>query len=115
MAKCCDFRASMLRETVEFQRATDTPDDAGGFTQVWGAQPTAPTRAAVKAMSGFERTRSDRVEAESKFKFTTRYFADILESDRILFRGKTYNIRFLNNVEFRDRWLVIDVSGGVAT
>jgi hypothetical protein len=41
--------------------------------------------------------------------------AGLLESDRVVIRTKAHNIRFINNVEFADRWLEIMVDGGVAT
>ena len=36
------------------------------------------------------------------------------ESDRVTIRNKVHNIRFLDNIEFANKWLQIDVDGGVA-
>jgi len=33
----------------------------------------------------------------------------------VLIRSKAHNIRFINNVEFRNQWLEILVDGGVAS
>ena len=105
----------MLKTSVEIQRATRTSDGAGGWAVVWAVIPTAPSRAFVKALSGSERWASERKEATTKWRAVVRYFEGIVESDRVIIRGKAYNITFLNNVELNDRWLEIELTGGVAT
>lgn len=113
MTLCCEYNAGLLRTPVQFQRLVRTPDDAGGFTQVWANLAEAPTRAMVKAMSGGERFASARVEATATHKVTVRYFAGLTEADAVLWNGRRGNIRFINNVEERDLWLVLDVQTGV--
>ena len=113
--KCCDINSGMLREPVTFQRQTRTTDGAGGQTQTWAAVSGAPTRAYVTAASGGERYSHDRIEATIRLKLVTRYNSGLRESDRVLIRGKAHNIRFLNNLEFRNQWLEILVDGGVAS
>ena len=115
--KCCPppkYTARDLREVVEFQRKTRTADGAGGFTDAWAAISGAPTRAMVKAMSGRERWASDRVEASANYRVVVRYFAGLTEVDRVEVRGRPGQIRFINNVDFDDRWLEIDVNLGDA-
>jgi len=111
---CCDYNAGMLRETISIQREARTSDGAGGFTAVWSELSGAPSRASVKALSGGERFASERVEATTKWRVVVRYFDGIRESDRIVIRSKAHNIRFINNVDLADRWLIIDLDGGVA-
>lgn len=115
MVKCCDMNSGMLREPVTFERSAKTPDGAGGFTEVWGAIAGSSARAHVKAMSGSERWASDRTEARSSWRIVVRYFSDLWESDRVVIRGRAYDINFINNVELRDRWLEIDLRLGEAT
>lgn len=115
MTKCCKYKASTLREPVTFQRKTRTANGTGGFTESWAAISGAPTRAAVKAVGGGERFASDRIEATTRWRAVTRYFAGLTEEDRVLIRSRAYNIQFLNNVELRNRWYEIDLDGGVAT
>lgn len=100
---------------MEFQRKSRTANGSGGFTETWAALSGAPVRAHVKAVSGTERFASDRVEASTRYRAVVRYFTGHSEEDRILFRGRYFNIRFINNVEFKDRWLEIDLDGGAAT
>ncbi len=117
--KCCDMNAGMLREPVTFQRATKVSDGAGGYSEAWAAISGASTQAHVKALSGGalsggERYASGRIESITKWRLSVRYFSGLLESDRVVVRSRNYNIRFINNLEFQDRWLVIDLDGGVA-
>lgn len=114
MARCCDFNAGMLREPVTFQRGERESDGAGGFIKSWRPVSGASEWAHVKAVSGGERLASDRIEAITRWRITVRYFAGLLESDRVQFRGRVYNIRFVNNIELRDEWLQIDLDAGVA-
>lgn len=112
--KCCDITSGMLKTPVGFQRTTRVSDGAGGFSEEWVAIPGAPTRAHIKAMSGSERFASARVEATATHKVTVRYFPGLLESDAVFWNGKRANIRFINNLEERNKFLVLDVQTGVA-
>jgi len=115
VCKCDKYNAGMLKEAVVFQRAAKVSDGAGGFTEAWADIAGAPTRASVKALSGGERYASERIEATSKWRIVVRYSPGILESDRVRIRNRAYNIRFINNLDLADRWLEIDLDGGVAT
>lgn len=112
--KCCDMSSGMLREPVSFQRRSLTSDGAGGQSEVWATISGAPTRAHVNPLSGRERFVSDRIEATLRLRVLVRYSTAINETDRVLIRGKAHQIRFINNLEFQDRWLQIDCEGGVA-
>ena len=114
MVKCCDIHSGMLKTVVAFQRAADTADGAGGRTRVWGAIAGTPTRAHVTHSSGQERFRSDRTESAEVLRATVRYSASIQEGDGVLVRGKRYNVRFIDNIELRNRWLRLTLEGGVA-
>jgi SPP1 family predicted phage head-tail adaptor len=94
---------------------TVTPDGAGGQREGWANLAMAATRCHVKAMSGGERYAAQRAEARANYRITCRYFAGLLESDRLVIAGRAYNIRFINNLELRNRWFVLDVEMGAAT
>ena len=111
--KCCDITAGMLRHKIAIERKQTTPDGVGGFTTAW--TPIATPRAHVKDASGTERIQFERINAQARTRFTVRYRSDVRESDRIVFRDVAYNIRHLDNLEYRNRWLVIDADRGVAT
>jgi len=117
MANCCTsskYNARDLREAVTFERVTNTTDSYGARLQAWEAITGAPTRAKVDPMSGGERYASARTEATSTHKIVVRYFADLTEKDRVVIRGRAYNIRFIANVDFDDKWLEISAELGAA-
>ena len=113
MSKCCDYTSGMLREPVTFEQQVNA-DIGGGATQTSYID-RCSVRAHMKPLSGSERLYASRLDATTKNRIVIRYRSDILESDRVLIRSRYYQIRFINNVEFRDKWLEIDLDGGVAT
>ena len=113
--KCCDYNAGMLRTVCQFQRKGRVSDGSGGWAEVWGNLPGAATRCHFKALSGGERFQAQRAEATTRNRIVVRYFADLTDADRVVIAGRRYDITFINNVELRNRWLEIDLSGGVAT
>jgi SPP1 family predicted phage head-tail adaptor len=112
--KCCDLNSGKLKEPVTFQRKTLTSDGAGGMTQAWTTLSGAPTKAYVVPVSGSERYTSDRVEATIRLRLVVRYTTALRESDRVQIRNKLHNIRFIDNIEFANKWLQVDIDGGVA-
>lgn len=117
MVKCCQpakYSWRDLSEPVTFERKTRTPDGSGGWTETWAAITDAPSRCMVKPMSGRERWASQRIEATASHTVVTRYSDLITEADRAVIRGREYNIRFINNMDFDDTWLEIACEVGVA-
>ena len=113
--KCCDYNAGMLRTPCQFQRKGRVTDGSGGWSEQWLNLSGAANRCSFKALSGGERFMSQRAEATTRNRIVVRYFAGLKESDRVAINGRAYSITFINNVELRNRWLVIDLDGGVAT
>lgn len=113
MSKCCDYTAGMLREPVEIQEQSKSSIGGGATTVTYTNK--ANVRGFVKPLSGSERLYAERLDAQTRFRLVIRYRSDLLESDRVIIRDKAYQIRFINNLEFRDKWLEIDLDGGVAT
>lgn len=115
MANCCSkYNARQLRHTVSFERQGETSDGAGGYTKSWSSISGAPTKGMIKALSGRERWASQRTEATSTYRLVTRYVSGITEKDSVVFDGRRFNITFVNNVDFMDDWLEIDLGLGVA-
>lgn len=115
VGSCGKYRAGQMRTACEFQRKTRTDDGAGGWSESWTAIAGAPTRCAFTSLSGSERMQAQRIEAPTRNRVACRYFAGLAEGDRIVIAGRAYEITFINNLEMRNRWYEIDVSGGVAT
>jgi len=113
MTKCCDVTAGMLRHTVSLQRVTKTADGAGGFTHTWAT--IASLKAYLRVSGANERTDQERLNMTQRQKAIIRYRADILPNDRILFEGKPYQIRGISDLEFRKKYLDLDLESGVST
>jgi len=111
--KCCDMTSGQLRTPVTFERQQET-DIGGGATEIAWAE-LFTTRCRFKATSGSERMQAERLDATTRNRIVIRYRSDLTESDRAIIRGRAYQIRFINNIELRDKWLEIDLDGGVAT
>lgn len=115
MVKCCDINAGQLRTPVAFERKTNVADGAGGWTTSWAPIAGTPTRARVEGLSGSERLMAQRVDATTSDKLICRYVAGISAADRVLVDGEPYRITWVDNVERRNKWLEMRLSGGVAT
>lgn len=114
--KCCDITAGMLTTTIALQRqgaATNVEGDI--LPGAWATITGAPVRARVVAASGYERAQVNRTDAQVALKITARWFAGLRDSDSVLIRGKRHNIRFIDNVEFSDKFMILSVDGGVAS
>jgi SPP1 family predicted phage head-tail adaptor len=111
--KCCNIKAGMLREPVEFQSQVKT-DIGGGATTITYIKRVS-LRGHFKPMSGSERLYAERLDATTRNRLVIRYRSDLTESDRVIIRGRAYQIRSIINTEFRNKFLEIDLDGGVAT
>ena len=111
--KCCNIKAGMLREPVEFQSQVKT-DIGGGATTITYVK-RVDLRGHFKPMSGSERLYAERLDATTRNRLVIRYRSDLTESDRVIIRGRAYQIRSIINIEFRNKFLEIDLDGGVAT
>lgn len=113
--KCCTYTAGQLREPVTFQRMGAATNTNGNVVPgAWATIAAAPTRAMVRPLSGGEMAQAHRLNAEVRLLVVTRYTAAIVEADSVLIRGRRHNIRYIKNVDLGDKWLEIDVQGGVA-
>lgn len=110
--KCCKISAGTLRHSISIERATKTPDGAGGTTVTWASIGTV--QALVKPVSGSERVFAQRIEANTSHLIYTRW-RDILPSDRVNFNGRVMQIRAIINMEELDRWAEIHAQEGQAT
>lgn len=107
------YGAGMLDQQVSLQHRTLTDDGAGGATEAWTEY--AAVWALVRPMSGRERENAMRNEATSNYLVVVRYRSDILERDRITWRGTNLNVRFVKDAGPRPLFLEIEVERGVSS
>jgi SPP1 family predicted phage head-tail adaptor len=112
---CCKYSAGKMREPVTFQRmGAATNVDGNVVAGAWATIAVAPTRGMVRPLSGYEASQAQRLSAEVKLLVVVRYTAALREADSVLIRGLRHNIRYIKNVDFDNKFLEIDVEGGVA-
>lgn len=111
--KCCDITAGKLRRSITIQRKDSVPDGAGGWETDWVDRATV--RAMLKPLSGRERMEYERLQATVSYRCVIRYREDLLASDRVLYNGKAYAIRYFFDIEERRKWLELALEEGVAT
>lgn len=111
--KCCEITAGMLRSKVEIERVTNTPDGEGGFTSAWAADPVGGVWAMVRPVGGSERWAADRVTPGNRYRFVVRFRGDgngapyYSAEDRIAYKGRTYGIESVIDMEDEERYLEI--------
>ena len=111
--KCCDVTAGKLKNRIQLQELIIVEDGAGGNTRTW--KTIQSVWAMLRQTSGSERYQNDRLTAIANFRATIRYRDDISPVNRIVFQGKAYQIRSVDNVEFENKWLDLTLENGVAT
>ena len=113
--KCCDYNSGMMRTKISIERAVKTSDGAGGYIETWSPIRGTAKRGHVKTFSGNQTYANSRTEGRSSISLMIRYTNNIFQTDRILMRNIRYEITSINNIEFQDKWLEINLSGGVPT
>lgn len=103
---------SSLRTPVEVQSPVRADDGYGGRSNSsWSRKMTVFCK--VQHGTGSEPFRQDRLISQGVTKVTTRYTSEICETDRLVINGMPYNIRFIRNIEERNRFLEIVCEKGV--
>jgi SPP1 family predicted phage head-tail adaptor len=102
------YRAGELSERVTFRREATVDDGMGGTETSW--QDIATVWALVRPMSGRERERADRVDAEANYLIVVRERADLTEKDVAVWRGRQLNLRF---IKYRPRELYLEIEAEI--
>ncbi len=113
--KLKDILASEFRFSVMVQRATYKPDNSGGQgAAVWNDCLEIYCKVAPwKGREEYSDGSTGRIRTEQYWMFYSWFRSEIKETDRLLFQGKLYNIRSLDNVELRNKFLAISAESGV--
>lgn len=113
--KTKDISAGELRFPVSVQKPVYTNDNAGGQ-----GKPKWETKFEIyckvedkKSSEQYSDGSTGRVRGYSYFLFTSWWREDIEITDRLLFRGKLFNIRGINNIEQRNKFIEITSESGV--
>ena len=103
-----------LNQRIEFKRATQAPDGSGGHTSTLTT--FAKVWAKVAPVRGQEVVQADRLQRVAAYVFTIRKNERlaISETDRILWKGREYNIRYLPDLVSQEQFIDIEAEAGVA-
>ncbi len=109
--KCCDITIGMLNRQVQFERATKTRIDGGGYGYSWSNLLKAWV--SLKPKVGTEKTHAGQLRATNLLRVIMRY-TDILKTDDLLhYRGEDYEIKSIINIDEADVWLELTLEKGV--
>jgi len=92
-------RTGDLRHRVTIQQLVSSFDEYNAPVETW--QDVATVWAAVEPLSGREYFAAEQVQARVTTRITIRYRAGIEPTMRVLWSGKTYNIRAVIDTEGR--------------
>ena len=111
--KCCDFKASDFRTTVELQARARVADGQGGWSEGWTLVRKIPTKWASVSMT--ERVFAMQLQAEAKHRCYMRYTTPLPQADqRVVYKGLAYNIIGATDVEMMGKIIEISLEQGVA-
>ncbi|WP_346914231.1 phage head closure protein [Clostridium sp.] len=94
-----------LRHRITFQKLTTEVNENGFEIEAW--QDYKTVWSSVSNLSGREYYQAASIQAEKTVKFLVRYVEDIDESMRILFKYKQYNITFIDNIKYVNKYIEI--------
>lgn len=105
--------AMQLNKRITIQSLTQTKDTHGGQVDTW--TDIALVWAGIKSLSGDERriTKEGGQAAEARTEFMIRYRAGIIEKMRVLYGGKIYNIKHVNDLNEGHRFMILTCDTGV--
>ena len=99
----------LMRHRVAIANPTRTPDGDGGYTDTWVAADPSPVWARIEpaTASNTERLIGNTIEAPISHIVTLRWHAGVTARSRLTYEGREFNVRGTQNVQERDRWLVL--------
>lgn len=107
------FRIGKLRQRIELQSVAETTDGMGGFTEVWST--FATVWADIRPVSTNERFYSQQLQATTTHKVIIRTNDNVTEKDRLIFDGRTFQIKgILRDLE-EARYMTLECREGVGT
>ncbi|MBV4421032.1 phage head closure protein [Clostridium tyrobutyricum] len=99
------MRTEELKHKIIFQKLTATTNENGFEVEIWEDYSTV--WASISNLMGREYFAAAAVQAEKTVKFTIRYLHGITDDMRILFEDKQYNITFIDNIKYRNKYIEI--------
>ena len=113
---CDEMHSGKLRSRIVIQRKTRVSDGQGGSEDEWTPDPAGGTFAYVYGIGGERRWNyqfldADRVATRNRYLMIIRFRGDAeggpyySAEDRVVYRGRTYSIEAVMDMEDRQEWL----------
>jgi SPP1 family predicted phage head-tail adaptor len=121
MTKCCDISAGQMRSLIVIERTATVSDGEGGLVDGWVADPVGGVYARMRASGGGEHWQSMRVTPGNRFRAVIRYRDNgsgapyYTIGDRVVYKGRTYGIDSVVDVEDRRKYLEMVLVENAAT
>lgn len=100
------MRTGLMRRMVTLQSMTSVPDGGGGTTDtVVAVAENIPAR--VEPLEGRELLLAQQTGMQRPHRFTIRYRSDITGAKTLLYDGRTFDIKSIQDPEEKHRELVL--------
>jgi len=113
---CCKYHSGLLKSKLLIERKTRVSDGMGGFTETWATE--GVVWAQWKALNGAERYHAMRLGSEPRAKAVIRFRGDSYGApyysgrDRVLHKGRYWNIESVIDPDDRQEWLELNLVEG---
>lgn len=103
------YSGSALCKVVELLYKTRVSDGGGGFVEAYAsASPPVMVRAYIKPQTASERWYAEQTSSTERTLIVIRYRADVDQSMRVAYNGRTFEVTGVIDVEEEHRWLELD-------
>jgi len=107
------FRIGKLRQRIEIQAVTETPDGMGGFSEVWTT--FATVWADIRPVKAEEKFYSQQLQAKTSHKITIRTLDTVTEKSRIVYNSRIFEIKGIMRDLEESRYMLLECKEGVGT
>lgn len=112
--KTDEYSAGDFRSVVTVQRCTETPDGSGGQSTAWADVATLFCLAVCKREGEeYGDGSTGRIKSVEVISFTTWWQDSFTVKDRVSFEGRLFNIREIENLKRRNKFMKIVAEAGV--
>jgi SPP1 family predicted phage head-tail adaptor len=94
-----------MNKRITFKTYSETENELGDSISTWMDYKTV--WASVSNLHGREYFTAMQVQAENTVKFTIRYCKDINTSMKIVFNNQIYDIKFIDNIKYGNKFMEI--------
>ncbi len=102
-----------LNNKISIERETLVDDNAGGDVSSWAELSEVWAKCEFK--SGDEKNDNGNLKTFVERDFTIRFYADLRTADRIIYKDNYYNIRSIDNIDEKNKYMIIKGQRGVSS